>query len=568
MARYIHRLHEVEHEFFLKQGRKDIFTMEMFKAGDRVVICAKCKAAFLAEVWIDEFSGVCRNDGCHSIDTLPNLPKPQNIFFSPPRIYSFTVNKKDFFLGEVINLTWSVGNADVIKIGNKIVSENSDLEISLSESTHLRLWARNNKGITTKDLSVSLLPPEITFFSSDKKTIFENEPIILSWRIIGSKSFSLYNNHGEFFHPSSNLFEVKPRQNTIFYLKATNGELQTIRELNLEVKPLEILSFSSDRELVVQKEVIRLEWEVKGAVSVDINNGIGQVKNSGFLNYKVDIEDINFILSARSEYGTIKREFISIKVASIKSFGTNKLHENAYLFNWRAKHFTSLELYENNVDTPIYEKSNIENETEFEMELAKSNENRLLKIIGKTSNGLKVIENVILKVPKIKFVNSDSMIISRGKEFRLSWAIEDVNKILLNHGIGDVTNKKFITLYGNQMYKSITITAIGDLNEVTYDLELYYIEVANLENATIPSLDSFEISSFRKNYLEVFQDSIVENKLPRFSGSFLGFPRYSFLFDSNLEELPSPDYGLFKEKLSLQNIYEELNNSVKKLIGN
>lgn len=65
MAPHIHTVDPVQHERFLSEQRKDPFTKEEIKAGDRIVFCANCKSAFLYDSW-----QLMQGRHCNQQDTL------------------------------------------------------------------------------------------------------------------------------------------------------------------------------------------------------------------------------------------------------------------------------------------------------------------------------------------------------------------------------------------------------------------------------------------------------------------------------------------------------------------
>jgi hypothetical protein len=69
MALNIHILDSNTHRDFLAQQRRDPVTRELLKAGDRVVICAGCKSAFLADSW-----NALGGQHCNQSQTLRNIP--------------------------------------------------------------------------------------------------------------------------------------------------------------------------------------------------------------------------------------------------------------------------------------------------------------------------------------------------------------------------------------------------------------------------------------------------------------------------------------------------------------
>jgi hypothetical protein len=52
MRPHVTVLDSKRHDAFLREQRKDPVTKEPFKAGDRVVICAGCRSAFLEASWL------------------------------------------------------------------------------------------------------------------------------------------------------------------------------------------------------------------------------------------------------------------------------------------------------------------------------------------------------------------------------------------------------------------------------------------------------------------------------------------------------------------------------------
>jgi len=69
MNPHIHEVNERRHQAFLSEGRKDPFTKEKIKAGDRIVFCAVCKSAFLHSSW-----EAMRGRHCEQTETLTEFP--------------------------------------------------------------------------------------------------------------------------------------------------------------------------------------------------------------------------------------------------------------------------------------------------------------------------------------------------------------------------------------------------------------------------------------------------------------------------------------------------------------
>jgi len=77
MNPHIHEVHEKKHQVFLNEGRRDPFTKEKIKAGDRIVFCAKCKSAFLHSSW-----EAMRGKHCKQTETLIEFPHPPRFYYT------------------------------------------------------------------------------------------------------------------------------------------------------------------------------------------------------------------------------------------------------------------------------------------------------------------------------------------------------------------------------------------------------------------------------------------------------------------------------------------------------
>ena len=82
MSLHVHQLDRNIHTRFLAEGRQDPTTKETLKEGNRIVICAGCKVAHLADSW--EYVG--RKCVCGATDTMGHVPERLDITQSPPRL--------------------------------------------------------------------------------------------------------------------------------------------------------------------------------------------------------------------------------------------------------------------------------------------------------------------------------------------------------------------------------------------------------------------------------------------------------------------------------------------------
>ena len=92
-----HLLKERQHADFLSENRIDPITGDKIQAGNRIVICAACKSAFLEESW-----NYLRQQHCNQYGTLNKIPKTEKIYFKEePLIFlPFEVRNEESFFSE------------------------------------------------------------------------------------------------------------------------------------------------------------------------------------------------------------------------------------------------------------------------------------------------------------------------------------------------------------------------------------------------------------------------------------------------------------------------------------
>ncbi|WP_338791177.1 hypothetical protein [Bernardetia sp. MNP-M8] len=82
----IHSLEKEKHKAFLAQNRIDPITGDALQANDKIVICANCKSAFLADSWI-----FMSKKHCNQNKTLKKIPKNLPITIKPKIIQNFSL---------------------------------------------------------------------------------------------------------------------------------------------------------------------------------------------------------------------------------------------------------------------------------------------------------------------------------------------------------------------------------------------------------------------------------------------------------------------------------------------
>ncbi|MBF0344756.1 MAG: lytic murein transglycosylase [Nitrospirae bacterium] len=130
MALHVHTLDEHKHKTFLAEGRVDPVTKERLSIGDRIILCSKCKRAFLETTWLAQ-----GNSHCNQYDTLKSFPPTLEIDFKPipPPIIPKVVSIKVF--STVVTILLFVVLILFIKLRNIPNPNNNSLKNGTIEMT-------------------------------------------------------------------------------------------------------------------------------------------------------------------------------------------------------------------------------------------------------------------------------------------------------------------------------------------------------------------------------------------------------------------------------------------------
>lgn len=162
------------HSEFFSQNRIDPITREPFKEGDRIMLCASCKCAFLEDTWRN-----IGNTHCSQTSTLATIPTNEftNLLLTPT-ILDFTAYPNIAYEGTPIKLSWSVQNSRICEIDNSIgnVSSHDIVEImpnGINEKTYT-LTAIGRLRKVKKQVKVRIIPlPTVQHFNLP--TLFQKE---------------------------------------------------------------------------------------------------------------------------------------------------------------------------------------------------------------------------------------------------------------------------------------------------------------------------------------------------------------------------------------------------------
>jgi hypothetical protein len=200
-----------------------------------------------------------------------------------PVINSFTANPSTITVGQSSTIRWNITGATSISIDNGVGSPslNSTPTISPTSTTTYTLTATNSAGSTTATATLTVTQPGvpvITSFTASPSAIASGQSSTLQWNITGATSFSIDQGIGTV--TASGNRTVSPTTTTTYTLTANNsaGIVTATATITLAQAGVPaITSFTANPITITTGQSSTLQWNVTGATSVSIDQGIGTV---------------------------------------------------------------------------------------------------------------------------------------------------------------------------------------------------------------------------------------------------------------------------------------------------
>ncbi len=231
--------------------------------------------------------------------------------------------------------------------------------------------------------------------------------------------------------------------------RASYGALKTVLKTTQSPPLIELFETSGNYFDGVNPITIR--WKTKRANNVSINNKT--VKFNGIITVKPIMETI-FSLTADNNFGKIKKQIkigILNKLPIIQKFHAHKsllTDSTPAQLSWQIQNATRLFIDHGIGDVTL--KNHV---------MVTPRQDTIYELTAVNYFGKKVSKKIKLTVskvaPDIKYFKTSKSILTDKTPALLSWEITGAYKILINQGVGDVTNRKSTEIFS---LKDITYT--------------------------------------------------------------------------------------------------------------
>lgn len=259
-------------------------------------------------------------------NNITTYSEPLKILLSKPEITLFKPNIDKVLQNSVFNLSWEVKNANKVFISNIGKVEAKGHKEKLSARNNYKIVAENDIGKEERLLEITLLQvPKIKEFRSKQQKIEHGKETQIVWDIDNAEKIELHWLGNMEIVPNKGEKTISPTDHTNYKLIVTalDGVTKEEKEITIQVfKRVEIKSFVSDLDFVVETLPVKLSWEIDNASSVTLSSNMqSDIDVTGKSEIEISPKrTTTFSLKANNELFSATSSQIKIEVQNIPTF--------------------------------------------------------------------------------------------------------------------------------------------------------------------------------------------------------------------------------------------------------
>jgi 3D (Asp-Asp-Asp) domain-containing protein len=195
-----------------------------------------------------------------------------------PSIATFDANPAVITAGESTTLIWNISGTNAVSIdqGLGAVSAGGSQIVFPTATTIYTLTASNLVGTTSKSIIVNVNPaPIVINFDVNPAVINSGASAALIWSVSNANAVSIDQGIGG--EPLTGNKLVSPTDTTTYTLTASGPAGTVTKSVVLSVNAPIVAVFNIDPNIIAVGSLATLHWDVTGATSVSIDQGIGDV---------------------------------------------------------------------------------------------------------------------------------------------------------------------------------------------------------------------------------------------------------------------------------------------------
>jgi hypothetical protein len=242
-----------------------------------------------------------------------------------PTVLSFGADPAQICIGQGVNLSWQVDDAENISIEPdlNVVDAVGQKNIFPKNNTTYKLTASNANGNITAELNVVAIDCiAIEKFMAEPQEVCKGSNATLQWIVVGASNVTIDHDIGEV--PSTGFIEVTGNETTTYNITAINGTRVSSANSTLivDLSCPSIDYFEVDTPDIIKGSNATLSWNVTNAENASLDNGIGEVDHQGSMQVSPD-SSVIYKLNATNGTNSVTSEKIvnvSVKFPEIIDF--------------------------------------------------------------------------------------------------------------------------------------------------------------------------------------------------------------------------------------------------------
>jgi serine/threonine protein kinase len=197
-----------------------------------------------------------------------------------PIVKKLSSNSSTVLNGKSVELIWEIEDFESINISGigNVTSKNS-ISVFPTHSTIYKLTAENAFGKTEQEIRIEVFPiPKITEFRSKQHKIEFGKSTDLKWEIENAKMVELFYDGKSEILSNRGKKNITPPKHSQYKIVVTalDGFTKIEKELKVEVySRIKIDSFISDYLFVVASVPVKLNWDIKNASEIILEDNLG-----------------------------------------------------------------------------------------------------------------------------------------------------------------------------------------------------------------------------------------------------------------------------------------------------
>jgi hypothetical protein len=253
--------------------------------------------------------------------------------FTPPAVEYFDASASSVITGQPATLQWNVTGANSITIYPDIgtVASNGTRAVTPTTATTYTLEAKNIAGSARKLITIKVTGtlPSIDTFSFNTDSVISGQSATLSWNVTDATSVSIEPGIGTVSLTGTK--SVSPGSDTTYTLTASNeaGNSTATATVKVSLSNAAIIStFSASPSSILAGETATLTWDVIGAKSIIINQGIGGVVLKGSMKVS-PTATTTYTLTADSGYNSVtKTVMVTVDTSNLTTTAKTAINTN------------------------------------------------------------------------------------------------------------------------------------------------------------------------------------------------------------------------------------------------